>query len=289
MNNMANILSRVTVETDTGNIIADGHIFEDCMRKTKGELAQWLYCVLHTGNINSISADTFNKASDITEYIRETVSDPKVLVPITAQNKVTDGIIDYLGVRVRYDEEDAKRGTVSLSCHRPCLTPGFYMFVNTEAGHGNEVIRHYIAARDYKYAVNCWSTAIEKLLADDVKFSAKVLSNTSNYPRNDAVVFYCSAENAEKVRGVLADTVKNMQEDDPMEGSPFCSKVVNNLSCAEQPVKGKAAVQSFGEHRCNCIADAIQDCFTTGLPFEMLLANRLKQYSIDKDDLSKNL
>lgn len=46
--------------------------------------------------------------------------------------------------------------------------------------------------------------------------------------------------------------------------------------------------QSFGEHRCNCIADAIRDVFATGLSLESLLHNRMQQYGIDANDFSKN-
>jgi len=49
---------------DTESILVDGHVYEGSMTKTKGELVQWLYYVLDTGNINSISVDTFNKNYD---------------------------------------------------------------------------------------------------------------------------------------------------------------------------------------------------------------------------------
>lgn len=71
--------------------------------------------------------------------------------------------------------------------------------------------------------------------------------------------------------------------------SPLCEKIGSNLGRAEQPMTADGIRQSFGEHRCNAIADAIQDVFTTGLEFRILLKQRFINANIDPNDISKEL
>ena len=64
------------------------------------------------------------------------------------------------------------------------------MFVHTNNGlHMNKVTRHYIYADTPQYAIELWSKCVNELVEKNVSFSAKVLSSSDSYPRNDALVF----------------------------------------------------------------------------------------------------
>ena len=282
-------IEKIKIEPDSGNIIIDENVFVNCMLRHKSELNQWLYSVLHTGNINFSAANIFNQSTDLNGLIRDAVPDSKIRIPISGNNHTEENIVTYSGIRFALDEDDKQNGCLSLSCHRPNLTPGFYMFVNATTPHGTETKRFYIGARDYNYAIRTWSEGVKNLLDKKIEFSAKVLSNILSYPRNDSAVFYCGKENSELVRSSLLNIVRNVREENPAKGSFFCRKIFENLTEADQPVQNGGLKQSFGEHRCACIADALQDTFSTGLPFESMLEYRLKQYGIDKNDFSKNI
>ena len=105
-------------------------------------------------------------------------------------------------------------------------------------------------------------------------------------PRNDALVFYSSKDYL-KVEEILTQKV----QENPRKvkfGSILAKKISENLYTAEEPHMTNEIKQSFGEHRCNAIADAIQDHFITSVNFKLLLKQRLISYSINPEDLSKN-
>ena len=82
------------------------------------------------------------------------------------------------------------------------------MFVHTNNGlHINKVTRHYIYADTPQYAIELWSKCVNELVEKNVSFSAKILSSSDSYPRNDALVFY-SSEDKDKVEKVLIEHVK---------------------------------------------------------------------------------
>lgn len=291
LNIFSTLLDDLVVEVDTNQVVyKKKHVFKDCMIKSRAELVKWLYQVIHTGNENSISVESFNPATDLTAIISRQVADPGIKIPLEFLKIEKKDIVEFNGVRIKISNEELHSGFLKLSSHRPNLTPGFYMFVDTIYGHNNNtgIIRYYIAARDHNYAISCWSKGIKKLRSETIPFSAKVLSNASSYPRNDAVVFYCDKKYSESVSTILSEIVVKEVEESPMPGSILCKKIINNLSMSEQPFLMDNKEQSFGEHRCNCIADAIRDVFATGLSLEPLLLNRMDQYGIDVKDFAKN-
>lgn len=120
-----------------------------------------------------------------------------------------------------------------------------------------------------------------------MSFSAKILSSSDSYPRNDALVFY-SSEDKDRVEKVLIKYV----EKSPIkikEGSQLASQLTYNLYTAEEPIQTNDIQQSFGEHRCSAIVDAIQDYFITGASFKLLLKQRFIANQIDINDVSKNV
>ena len=73
------------------------------------------------------------------------------------------------------------------------------------------------------------------------------------------------------------------------KGSQLASQLTYNLFTAEEPIQTNGIQQSFGEHRCSAIADAIQDYFITGASFKLLLKQRFIANQIDTKDVSKNV
>ena len=73
------------------------------------------------------------------------------------------------------------------------------------------------------------------------------------------------SEDKEKVEKVLIEHI----ESSPLKiqkGSQLASQLRYNLYTAEEPIQINGIQQSFGEHRCSAIADAIQDYYRCSLP-----------------------
>ncbi|MDG0843983.1 T3SS effector HopA1 family protein [Staphylococcus equorum] len=284
-NSIDNLEKIIKLEADLDQIEINNIRYKGVLEKPKNQLIQWLYSNLHTGNIDSYSNDFIKKLNDLDKKIIDSVEDPGII--LKAQKEIVGGKEYTLihGVRVigKTDEHESVR----LPCFRPNLTPGFFMFVHTENGiHSSPVKRHYIYADNPSYGIDLWAKCVKELVDKNVNFSAKVLSSSDSYPRNDALVFY-SSDDYIKVEQILLQKVK----ENPkvlIDGSLLAKKVYKNLYTAEEPLMTNEIKQSFGENRCNAIADAIQDHFVTSVNFKLLLKQRLISYRINTDDLSEN-
>ncbi|MEC1601794.1 T3SS effector HopA1 family protein [Bacillus halotolerans] len=283
INELYNLLS---LKPDLDTIIINGEKYSEVLKKPKSQLVQWLYCTLHTGNLSLMDNIGRYNGTNLDNKISESVKDPTLLVPAKDVKIKDSSLVEVDGVRI--SSKLNSEGTISLPCFRPNLTPGFFMFVHTNSGqHGQSVQRHYIAADNPDYAISVWSKSISRLVKEKLSFSGKVLSNTSSYPRNDAIVFY-SSEDSDKVEKILTDIVVEHPNKE-MPGSLLYKKITYNLYTAEEPIIKRGVRQSFGENRCSAIADAIQDHFITNVDFKLLLKQRLKAYNINPEDLSKNI
>ncbi|GAA0132818.1 T3SS effector HopA1 family protein [Bacillus velezensis] len=285
-NSINKLYNLISLKPDLDTIIIKGEKYSEVLKKPKSQLVQWLYCTLHTGNLSLMDNIERYHSSNLDDMISNSVKDPTLLVP-AKDVKIKDvSLVEVDGVRI--NSKLNSEGTVCLPCFRPNLTPGFFMFVHTKSGrHGQSVKRHYIAADHPNYAISVWSKSITKLVKEKLSFSGKILSNTSSYPRNDAIVFY-SSEDSDKVEKILTDIVVEHPNKE-MPGSLLYKKIAYNLYTAEEPIVKNGVQQSFGENRCSAIADAIQDHFVTNVDFKLLLKQRLKAYHIDPEDLSKNI
>lgn len=286
VNTLEDLALKIQLETDLNRIQIDNEIYDDVLVKQKGKLKQWLYSMLHTGNLNSQVKQTSKSFNDLNQQIINKIKDPGISVKTRIQNFKGQPYHVIQGLRIKEAENEDNH--IVLPCSRPNLTPGFFMFVHTNNGlHINKVKRYYIYADTPHYAINLWSKCVNQLVKNNVSFSSKVLSSSDSYPRNDALVFY-SSEDAEKVEKILIEKV----EQAPIkmkQGSQLASQLSYNLYTAEEPIQTNDIQQSFGEHRCSAIADAIQDYFNTGVAFKLLLKQRLIANHIDITDLSKNM
>lgn len=292
----SDIARLITVSSDTGDVSIGGERFIDCLTRPKRELIDWLYCVLHVGNprlLDGFGQDRWDR--EFEGCIRASVEDPRISIRATAHSMRCPGdtesktftVYDASGVMVVGEEDDPTM--LNLPCFRPRLSPGFFMFVHNRPQclqPGESVRRYYVSASDPKFALAVWSSAIRELVARDVEFSTKILSNRRSFPRNDALVFYCrDAENS--VPEVLQSSLQDAPEDLFSSCSPLCASIGVHLSTASQPlIDGEE--RSFGESRCIPIAEAILDYAITGMNFVSLLSNRFQISGIDSQDVSRN-
>ncbi|MGZ9550237.1 T3SS effector HopA1 family protein [Staphylococcus epidermidis] len=286
-NSIDNLEKIIKLKADLDRIELNGLYYTGVLERPKNELIQWLYSNLHTGHImfDEERHNSIKNLNDLNEQIITSVEDPGV--SIKSQNQMVNGNNYALIHGVRVTEKSDEYNSVVLPCFRPNLTPGFFMFVHTENGiHSSPIKRHYIYADTPSYAIHLWSQCVKELVDKNINFSAKVLSSSNSYPRNDALVFYSSKDYL-KVEEILNKNVqKNPRKSD--FNSILAKKISENLYTAEEPYMTNEIKQSFGEHRCNAIADAIQDHFITSVNFKLLLKQRLISYSINPEDLSEN-
>lgn len=285
VNTLEDLALKIELETDLNRVKIDNETYDDVLENQKSKLKQWLYSMLHTGNLNNQVKQTTKTFNDLNQQIVSRIKDPGIRVETSTQN--FNGHTYHVIQGVRINEEVNEDNSLVIPSSRPNLTPGFFMFVHTNNGlHMNKVTRHYIYADAPQYAIELWSQCVNELVEKNVSFSAKVLSSSDSYPRNDALVFY-SSEDKEKVEKVLIEHIERSPID-IKKGSQLASQLRYNLYTAEEPIQINGIQQSFGEHRCSAIADAIQDYFNTGVAFQLLLKQRLIANQIDIKDLSKN-
>ena len=115
------------------------------------------------------------------------------------------------------------------------------------------------------------------------------LSQSSSYPRTDAVVVYSTREFSNEIREVILEIADSKYSNDfEQHTSPLCKKLTNVVSFAQQP-KYRGKNVSFGESRCENIAYAIKDSLITGLDFQMLLKKRFENSGINPDKIFEEL
>ncbi|MCC9873364.1 hypothetical protein HK153_10815, partial [Streptococcus agalactiae] len=254
--------------------------FTNCSLRKSSDLSQWLYCVLHTGNPSLLHGD---KQEQLTEQIQNTVVNGKSILFGDAENIQGLSCVNLGGVRVY--SEDGK--SVAISKCRPNLTPGFFLYMNSVAD--GEILsntdRYYIYADEPSKAIEIWSSIVEKLESISIPFTTKVLSQSSSYPRTDAVVVYSIKEFSNEIRKVILDVAASKYPNDfEQHTSPLCKVLTNVVSFAQQP-KYRGKNVSFGESRCENIAYAIKDSLMTGLDFQMLLRKRFENAGINPDKI----
>lgn len=284
MTNVNHLAKIINIDTDLDLVTIGNEKFKNCSLRKSSDLSQWLYCVLHTGNPNLLHGD---KQEQLTEQIQNTVVNGKSILFGDAENIQGLSCVKIGGVRVY--SEDGK--SVVISKCRPNLTPGFFLYMNsvTDGEILSNTDRYYIYADEPSKAIEIWSSIVEKLESISIPFTAKVLSQSSSYPRTDAVVVYSIKEFSNEIRKVILDVAASKYPNDfEQHTSPLCKALTNVVSFAQQP-KYRGKNVSFGESRCENIAYAIKDSLMTGLDFQMLLRKRFENAGINPDKIFEEL
>lgn len=281
MNQLTKIIN---IDIDLDLVTIGNEKFENCSLRKSSDLSQWLYCVLHTGNPSLLHRD---KQVQLTEQIQNTVVNEKSILCGEAENILGLSCVNLGGVRV-YSEDGE---SVAISKCRPNLTPGFFLYMNsvTDGKILSNTDRYYIYADKPSKAIEIWSSIVEKLESISIPFTTKVLSQSSSYPRTDAVVVYSTREFSNEIREVILEIADSKYSNDfEQHTSPLCKKLTNVVSFAQQP-KYRGKNVSFGESRCENIAYAIKDSLITGLDFQMLLKKRFENSGINPDKIFEEL
>ncbi|HFI0401010.1 TPA: T3SS effector HopA1 family protein [Streptococcus suis] len=284
MTNVNHLAKIINIDIDLDVVTIGNEKFTNCSLRKSSDLSQWLYCVLHTGNPSLLHGD---KQEQLTEQIQNTVVNGKSILFGDAENIQGLSCVNLGGVRVY--SEDGK--SVAISKCRPNLTPGFFLYMNSVAD--GEILsntdRYYIYADEPSKAIEIWSSIVEKLESISIPFTTKVLSQSSSYPRTDAVVVYSIKEFSNEIRKVILDVAASKYPNDfEQHTSPLCKVLTNVVSFAQQP-KYRGKNVSFGESRCENIAYAIKDSIMTGLDFQMLLRKRFENAGINPDKIFEEL
>lgn len=262
-----------------------------------GELALFLYTRLHAGNPGIFSADAILPDPEFEADIVDAIVDPGLPVGVrSAGGPEPEGfrILDVERVRVAVPSAQVRDDdgwlSVRMACSRPNLSPGFFMYVHEPdtdpqaRALPGRATRFYVRHDDGHRALEDWAGCLERLTARGLSFRTKLLSRRSAYPRNDAIVFY-AGRHCEEVREILAAAGRS-----DTSGSPLCAFTGSGVWQAEDPRDPRAAYrgQSFGEHRCRLIAEAVVDMLDHGRPLVAALTSRCESANVDPGDLARN-
>ena len=155
--------------------------------------------------------------------------------------------------------------TVCLSLHgeRKNLSPGYYMALSNQgdvSGDALPLVRIYFDLK--KDGAALFISNFTRLLNDaDVFFRLKVLNNPSAYDRCDAgVLYFCKADYliiSAIFYEVYTKLAPYLKPDIPV----FTKFITPGIGLAEDP----GAQESFGQHRCGILADALISSYERGV------------------------
>lgn len=294
-----NLSACITVHHDEQSIVTSWGKCERVLETPWSELVRWLYEELHTGHhLNLVDPVTELKNGELRKAIIEVTDDKGMPIPkksiqyIQGKTQVT-----LAGVRVSLgsDINDSDIDKLRIPYLRPFLTPGFVMYrCNPSPRLPNMPRRRfYVECDTTHFALSFWSRLLSELSKELVQFSAKILSQQDFYPRNDAIVIYTDDDDTSraKVYDILSHINDDLRKDPPgIRHSCLVESLGSGLSTAMQPLLMPGENEkSFGEHRCEAIANAIRDSFTTYLPFQNLLEARMISARINPENLALNL
>ena len=142
-------------------------------------------------------------------------------------------------------------------------SPGFYMALGNRElrlGDSDPVVRFY-----WHLTPDCAAafvrSATTRLNAEDRPFRLKLLRDPSLYIRCDAGVVYARKRDYRSISCILADVYHEICRSLEPGIPAFTKPLAPGLGLAEDPGDG----QSFGEHRCHLLADALIAAHESGL------------------------
>lgn len=247
-----------------------------------------LWKALHVNNVDVFNSFNPKNNNDLIKKIMLKIKDPLLKVPNEWSEFDNKKLSMINGVRVDVTNY-VKENSLYLPCFRPNISPGFFMFNhNSKVNNKPEIKRFYIGSTSPEYAIDIWSDATNQLVKKNIDFQSKVLSNSKLYPRTDAVVFYIFKQDVNLVQNILVELIEEKHED--FACSKLAKKLLYNLAIADEPINLNAGVkQSFGENRCEIIADSIFDHLNKGIDFQLILKERLLSSMINPYSISDNL
>jgi hypothetical protein len=164
--------------------------------------------------------------------------------------ELTVGAADFVGT-----EGDADRVAVRLPKELPAISPGFHMVCGDhpiDAAGGARLVRLYWNLR-VDGAVPFVGAATRLLNAAGAAFRLKVVNDPAGFGRCDAGVVYLSGDDYPGLAGVIGQLRAELAGFLSPRTPVFTAELAAGLGFAEDP----GTAESFGEHRCRLLAEAL--------------------------------
>ncbi len=186
-------------------------------------------------------------------------------------------------------EQDAVIGdTVFIKMPKNCVQNGFYVSVGDARANlhqnGSVLVRIYFNLTP-DGAVGVMSSLTQQLNEQNIPFDFKVLYNPQDYQRHDSGVLYFDKSNYELVDQILQKVYQENQSHFKVEVPLFTLELAPGLALAEEPDQKFAGRESFGQNRCQIIANGLLEAWyqDKNLPDEKI-QSIFEQFSISEID-----
>lgn len=158
------------------------------------------------------------------------------------------------------------------------MLPGYYMALGDadEADARADLVRFYFHLTPAA-AVRWIAELTRRLNAAGVAFRAKALSDPAAYLRADAGVLYVSRQDLGRVMEVLPGLYDAVAPDLRRSVPMFTKRLAPGLAVAEDPGDGR----SFGQHRCQLVAEGLVRAFGNGAEASAAIAARFSEAGLD--------
>ena len=116
---------KIEFETDLNKVKIDNETYDEVFENQKSKLKQWLYSMLHTGNLNNQVKQSSKTFNDLNQQIASSIKDPGIRIETSTQ--IFNGQTYHVIQGLRIKEEITEDNSIVIPCSRPNLTPGFFM------------------------------------------------------------------------------------------------------------------------------------------------------------------
>lgn len=188
------------------------------------------------------------------------------------------------------EEQDAVIGdTVAIKMPKNCVQNGFYVSVGNARANlhkdASVLVRIYFNLTP-DGAVEVMGSLTQQLNEQHIPFDFKVLYNPQDYQRHDSGVLYFDKNNYELVHQILQKVYQENQSHFKAEVPLFTLQLAPGLALAEEPDRKFAERESFGQNRCQIIANGLLEAWYQDktLPDEKM-QSVFEQFSLSGIDL----
>nr|AVH79628.1 hypothetical protein [Nostoc sp. PCC 9201] len=152
---------------------------------------------------------------------------------------------------------------VDILMPKNLIQKGFYLAVSNAGSHEStsseqtqNTVRIYFNISP-EGAIALMGTLTQQLNYNSIPFIFKVLYNPSDYKRYDAGVLYFNKSQYPVVRQIIETAYIKHHAHFCAEVPLFTKKLMPGLGLAEQPINQSGIPESFGEHRCQIVANGL--------------------------------
>jgi hypothetical protein len=173
---------------------------------------------------------------------------------------------------LRPDDRSAVVGdAIAIKLPKNRVQNGFYMAIGnvgssrelSSAEYQSQTVRIYFNVSP-EGAVVIMSSLSQSLNEAELPFSFKVLYNPSHYQRFDSGVLYFDLSDYDKFHPILQEIYSEHSMYFRSETPLFTKLLAPGLALAEEPDRKFSAVESFGQNRCQIVANGLLDAMKKG-------------------------